>query len=431
MPELSSMCRCTRTRLPRALLAAALALWSAGSALAQPQDGNVQSRFVVLKNGKVFAGQVERDALRVIVRTESGVVIPFNREEVDFVADSIEDAADRLSNRIVDDQPQSHIHMAHWCLENRALAGARRELGWLEVWGVQSPEVDELKRRLALSLKPVQPGDSSVDTASAIQSEWPGVQNRAGSSEANSGRQFHRVLERIHPDLRATFQSDVHMRLVNGCAAARCHGNPSVPMRLWAEGRAGGLNTTGGQRNLIAILEQIDMANPENSPLLHGMTTAHGGQTEPAFPVNGREWEEVRRWIVGVAARQDEMQCGDQFAQNKGMSDVTPAAWQEAVAPPPSGPIPEGTTQPLPPKAVDLLQEPGSRPGASDPFNPDVFNQKYAGTTQMPAARFDPSQLPAAQPVPQSADVTNRLPPTGKVRPLPPVKDGNPPTPQP
>jgi hypothetical protein len=409
------MCRlplCATVALPRLGLVIALAVSLAGQAAAQMLHGEVQTRFVVLKNGKVFAGEAERETLKVIVRTETGAVIPFNRDEVDFVADSIEAAADRLSNRIVDDQPQSHIQMAHWCLENRALNGAQREIHWLETWGVKSPEVDELKRRIGIARSVAQ--NPSAPASHNLVNE--------------SARQFHLVVDSIHPELRETFQSDVHMRLVNGCAAARCHGNPAVPMRLWAEGRAGGLNTTGGQRNLIAILEQIDMANPGQSPLLNRMITAHGGQTEPAFSSDSRDWEDVRRWVIGVAATRDEMRRAAEFANSVTKPEIAPAAWQETITPPTR--VVSESSHPLPPQAVDLLQEPDKDPVAADPFNPDVFNQKFAGAARPPASRFDPAQLPAAQPVPQTvtgfetttAD-SRRAPSSGRIRPLPPVDD--------
>lgn len=363
---------------------------------------------VILKSGSVFSGIVERTGNVTTVRTDNGAVVRLNHDEIDFVADSLDYAASRLANRILDD-PVRHAKLAHWCLNYGALAGARRQIDWLIRHGGDPGDIGNLQslldraqaeRDLALTVPSVDAGMpaplqlSATSRTRKLPSSVPGLATRA---------ELRQAVESLSRESRKYFTSQIQNRVVAGCAAARCHGDNSTSMRLWGSTGGHGLDSTSAQRNLHAILQQINRRYPESSPFLRYLSLPHGGRTEPVFTPDSREWALIRDWILST--RRDS-------PADRELPDtrIVQASWDY--------PLSREAAGSRPPQPVDLLQplQPEST-ATNDPFDPQAFNRKYAGP-RPPAERSDPPPLPEPQPRPV-ADA----PPAKRIRPLPPVDD--------
>lgn len=191
---------------------------------------------------------------------------------------------------------------------------------------------------------------------------------------------------------RRDFTTRVHNRIVAGCAAAQCHGNPGSTLRLWRPQGSRGLDSTSAQRNLHAILQYVDRRDPESSSLIDFLAGPHGGQETGTFDVDSAEWKIIRDWVLTTIKEES-------LADNREQG-VIQTSWQTtdsaASGNPESG---------HPPQPVDLLTAARqSEPGDEDRFDPEYFNRNFAGA--------QPTTTSEAQPKP-----------TGKSRSLPPVDE--------
>ena len=402
-----------------------LALVFSGTIYGQAnQHADFRTQHVVLRNGSVFSGIVERANDQVTVRSQNGVVVKLTRPEVDFITDSIEYAAERIANRIIDNNPRAHVSLANWCLRYGALSAAQREIDWLSARGENQSELRELQRRLDLATTQATPAERNpvvADNTAKRNSDPLGTVTHSKHFLVRQSLQT--AVDSLSKDAKRDFTSQVHNRIVNGCAAAQCHGSPAVAMRLWRDEGFTGLESTSTQRNLLAILNQVDRKTPDNSNLLSYMTTAHGGQDEPAFVRDSPDWNEIRNWIKSIV-------IADEVAMDA--PDATASISQTSFQVAPDGAmttLPVGSALPMP---VDLLSKSGKAEVSSDPYDPELFNRTYSSPNIAPPQRFTaPSSSPVARepayrslpPVQQTETEAPVAPTTRNTRPLPPVDD--------
>lgn len=386
------------------------------------QYADFRTQHVVLRTGSVFSGVVERTNDWVTVRSQNGIAVKLTRSEVDFITDSIDYAADRLANRIVDDNPESHRDMANWCLRFGALSGAQREIEWLSSTDFSRSELRELQRRLEIVRNPATPAVSNQVSADNQGSESEPPRKIVHSEHFLVREQLQTALDSISKNARRDFTSQVHIRIINGCAAAQCHGNPTIGMRLWRDDRSTGLESTSTQRNLLAILKQVDRQTPDNSQLLTYMTTAHGGQAEPAFLRDSPEWNEIRNWVTSIV-------IADEMVADASTS-IAPASLQTPV----NSVVASLANGVEPPEPVDLLSNSGKTELSTDPYDPELFNRTFSSPN--PATPFRSSAPTSTKfvtvperhtPLPGVESVKETLvaPTIRKTRPLPPVEDDN------
>ncbi len=368
----------------------------------QPASPGLRIRHVILKSGSVFSGAVDVSGQQTTVRTDSGVVVRLEQDQIDFIADSLDYAASRLANRIVGDGAQEHLQLANWCLRYGALSAAQREIDWLRRWTGETADVRDLQRRLDQGNRELR-GDTADaagdgrNTAEESPEMWPADGNPRtrqlppSEPQMATHEELRQAVESLSRQARRDFTSQVHNRIVAGCATARCHGHASSAMRLWRPNGARGLDSTSAQRNLHAMLQQINRTNPPSSPFLEYLSRPHGGQETATFEINSSEWKEIRDWVISTA-------LSPTVADGQTGSDIRQASWEE-----PADPAHAGLPGPVPPQPVDLLSTTRrAAPVSTDPFDPDMFNRQFA----------DPVRTPRQPAV--------AVPP-GKSRPLPPV----------
>ncbi len=379
----------------RAVVALALtvgALLFAGRATGQltelPQEPSgkphTPRNYVVLKSGSVWRGNAETEGNQVVVRLDSGAVVRLNLREVDFVSESIDDAARRVASRIPEDNLAARIKLADWCLGNGAFADAEREFIRLSRIGQLEAEVRALGQRLERA----RAEEASHDAAPG---ERPATPTPPNSTDAGLVREMpdtrlrlathgelRAAVESLRPESRRVFSSSVHNRILAGCAAARCHSGPNDSFRLWKYTHGGGIDSTATQRNLHAILEWVDRDEPSRSRLLEYMSRAHGGQESAAFEIDSPEWSKIRAWIIATAP---------------------PAVAEQGKVAPASRNSP-GSSPPVPANLHDQ-QLHAAKNVTPDPFDPGEFNRLYANPPA-PTSSLDSSR--SSRPLPPVDD---------------------------
>ena len=146
-----------------------------------------------------------------------------------------------------------------------------------------------------------------------------------------------------------TFTQSVQPVLMNNCLGSGCHGPLSdVPMRLFRVSSGKSPTRRMTQRNLHSVLQFVDRENPTASRLIKACDGPHGSARHSVF--GERQGDQYRRlliWTLLLAER--------------------PAARSPA-------------TVSTPPQSPGKTASQASIDQPADPFDPEVFNRRYAPT---------------------------------------------------
>lgn len=343
-------------------LAVVAAVWATCESLsAQPQ---AVDRYVLLKSGRVMAGQVQQDAQGYLVTGRNGRLhAPY--EHVQLVADSLHDIyRQQRDARKEPVTPESRIELARWCISYSLYDEARLELKLVLRSDANHVEARQMLKKLAEVLKPDRleeppPPSRTLDGYLVPEAESLGSLSR---------------------ETAATFTARVQPILVNKCGNARCHGVVSENSFRLVHVRSN-LNShrLHTERNLAAVSPYLDLQRPGDSQLLTVPQGNHGGGSVAIFggPGGERQLEIIRDWVYAAArdrggydAEAEALAAAARSAV-KEKADVAAAAPDTATA----AQTDAGANGP----AVAIDGGPGSRPQTADPFDPEVFNALVHG----------------------------------------------------
>ena len=104
------------------------ALCISGFVVAQDGVQTPHSKWLVLNNGQILEGQIERAEGKYTVVADSGSRIVIAGSNVNFVADSIEDIYWEKWSRVDPADADSHTRLFRWCLKHGLLAQAQKQI---------------------------------------------------------------------------------------------------------------------------------------------------------------------------------------------------------------------------------------------------------------------------------------------------------------
>lgn len=339
------------------LWAVALVVTAGVPLVAQERESTpTRGRVLVLDNERVVEGDIERLGTQYRVRRTLGETwIP--GEKVLFLANDIKEAYRLLYRRANPDDPDERLRLARWChgqgLNDLALENVRV--------AVKLRPNHAASRRLLESLE-------RTAQASASRPAGGGASAAAPTTPPSNGA----ALPEVTTETLGAFATRVQPILMNACAG--CH----------AGGRGGSFqlaraydNTTSSRRsvqqNLAAVLAQVNLAQPQASPLLTKAVSAHGNVTQA--PLAGKQlaaYRALEEWVERT------------LASNPQLRDSAPPAVPREAPPTavPMAPAPTAPPTPAPGRAAEAA--PGKfaqgRPtppptGPVDPFDPIEFNK--------------------------------------------------------
>ncbi|HVW00284.1 MAG TPA: hypothetical protein VHB77_08090, partial [Planctomycetaceae bacterium] len=245
---------------------------------------------LVLQTGRVMFGRISGGPpFGYQVELPQGkIMIPV--EHVQFQCEDLREAYLRLRGTVQADDVLGHVTLAKWCISYNRIDEARDEL---ETALQLEPDREETRRLLAR----VNGGVEYIDPAGESPRKKR-VFTLADTSTVES-------LGGLSPDLGAQFAKRIQPLLMNSCNTAGCHvpkGKREFELALVRNGV--GVNRHTAEANLNAVIRQIDLAHPEESPLLQAAAGRHGVKGRPIFL--GRKGEEQYRelhdWVLAVAA---------------------------------------------------------------------------------------------------------------------------------
>jgi len=330
----------------------------------KPEAGKV----LILDNDRTLEGDIDKVGDQYRVRRALGVTwVP--GDHVAGLCATREEALAFLRHRTNLNDPDERLRLARWChlqgLRDQALvevkaavelrpghAESKRLLQYLE----QSARYAEEAART-----PPQPPSPQT------QGESPGIELTA--------------------EAMGVFATRVQPILMNACA--RCHLSEGAgTFQLQRTYATGMTNRKAMQHNLVAVLAQLNLRQPEFSPLLIKAVSAHGPTSEA--PLRGRKAEAFRALEGWVRLALDGNPQLQDHTAPKTDSPTPPeklpapkATTQTPVAPTtPTGAAVSNAPSPTPIQPATSLPATGPKPppaAVSEPeseFDPDLFNRQ-------------------------------------------------------
>jgi len=380
---------------------AAPATLRAGS---QPAHDSV----LLLRNGEMLKGRINRSGDRYEVHVPGGEVC-VKVADVQHECRDAEDAYQRKRALIRGDNVMDHLELTQWCVKAGLLEAAARELAEATAMDPKHPLIPVLERRLKVAAAPPPKADP----------------NAKPMPVGPTAQELDRMVRGMPPKTVEIFSQAIQPMLVNNCSTAACHGqsvqNGFRLFRTPADSPPSRLLT---QRNLHAALEWLDRENPEASPLLTYATQAHGTARVAIFTDRQvAQYRQLRDWCYRVV-QADVPVVHASYEEPVGGSPSRSASRGSAGgnrsnrrqnADSGAGSIPRTS-----PRAgwdsgtIDLRNNPAEgqnrtvhrggamqKPPASDPFDPESFNRRFAAPSRAPSgAKSSPSAQPRDPPVP-------------------------------
>lgn len=304
-----------------------------------------KGRVLVFKTERTLSGDIELVGDQYRVRRVIGETwIPV--DQVQALCASLEEAYQFLRNRANLNDPDERIRLAEWCRQHDLREQAINEVR--EAANLR-PQDERVKRMLAhlqtMKTKPTGP--------TAVPPEPPAP--------------------RIEVTADAATQFAVHIQPILMNACVKCHNTGrGGQFQLTQSSGTGLADRRTMEKNLSAVLDQINANEPRLSKLLTKAVSMHGRDMVRA-PLNGRDavaFRTLEQWVMRT------VENNPQLAER--------AVIGPAVAPPPSASAAvksgERWGADRTPEAVPrtpLATPMPVKPAMNDPVDPDGFNREF------------------------------------------------------
>ncbi len=335
-----------------AIFLCALACAASATRAEEPPEARTGTQLVLLVEGGILRGQVERLPRQLVVRTDGGQ-IRLHSDQVLTVVDSLPLAYEFLRQRSRPNVVADQLQLGEWCLAQGLLPQAEAHHRAALALEPGSRQAARLGRAIQLRRQPETASPIAVLVTPASATRDPDGLPPGISSEAIE-----------------VFVRDIQPLVLNACATGSCHGARSASsLRLTRQlaGRQTTRRTT--TRNLKALLDQVDRNLPEASPLLKRLSEPHGGQS--AAMLTPEQWSLLADWVALVGRPADEppesaRQTASARAPGPTLAERLTGFQTESSA--------SEKVLPLEPAPSDERLAPGNE---SDPLDPAAFNQRY------------------------------------------------------
>lgn len=349
----------------------------------QASSSQNSAKLLVLVDGRIVMGQITPRPDGYDVQVDGGrMYIDSNR--VRFEATSLPDAYDRMRDSIPELTPTNHMDLARWCLENKLHTQARREV--LDALHLD-PNREDAKRMLR-ALEHVGDDSTRAQTGSGL-TEYPSL------SKIPPPAIETRSLAGLSRSVAHGFVRDVQPLLMNKCANSGCHGTGTTTQFQLTSTRRGSTPAIA-ERNLAAVLKQIDFSQPTTSPLLRTGSEAHGNMAASAFPgrSGAAQLRKLQEW-VRLAANDIAPQAA-LIAETRPVKKSPTASGIQQVSATNEKPAglhsmrdrvenPHARTLTTDDTDGRFLQE-AKYANRQDAFSPDEFNRRYHGSSSTPVS---------------------------------------------
>lgn len=319
--------------------------WSLGEV---PTEG-----IVVLRNGNILRGKIEKLGEEYHVHLTNGK-LRVRAAQVEHVCGTVQQAYEHRRDSRGGSTADGHLQLAAWCLRHDLF-----DLATLEIEAAKQIDADH--RRLPLLTRQLEQSRLMAELRLQRQQAEPITPTEPGPLDPSA-------LDKAPPWARALFVRQIQPLLVHSCASTGCHeanGKQDFHLNRLAVEGAGHPDST--QRNLAAVLQQIDWKSAEQSDLLERARRAHGTLSS-STPLPAHKLQVLQSWITQLAEAE----------QKANQMQSLPPVVEIAALPSPSqtrGTTGEGTI------AADQVQQAAYAP--IDAFDPQAFNTQFGSQAEL------------------------------------------------
>ncbi len=337
-----------------------------GTQLSKAEEGDepADQLYVLLRNGEVIRGTVNRDTDHLIVKRSGTVELRIPRKQISTIGANLDSVYEYRANQIVEFHADEHLELASWCMQNRLVGPMMHHILRAETIQPDHPQLSLLKARLQQFLitsqksadadnneltvaptghasefippttqaagtsgqppvlpEPVVPAtissppqESVSDNALLIEEsqivaplvaveELPAdIAKLPKESTPNAAPDDVPEID-LPPELIKAYTARIQPLLLNRCGAGHCHGHATTSsFQLHRPPRRRNPSHELTMRNLATTLQQLDHVHPENSPLLTWGQKAHGQMRSKVLAVsNPKQKQLLSVWLKAAA----------------------------------------------------------------------------------------------------------------------------------
>lgn len=369
---------------------------------------------LVLKNGQVLAGIVRDLGDRYQVTLIGGGEIRVKAGQVEFTADNYDDAFQQKQSRIRLQSVRDRIQLSEWCLRQKLYEKCAEELTAAMYLDPKDPRIATVERRLKAAVRTAKVPEKAMPRVDriAVDDRFPGSDNNKNmvapaSAQVPVADSVEEAVGDVSRQSLEEFTQSIQPYLLNKCANNGCHGpTDSNELHLIRPPVGKTLVRRLTLRNLNSVLSQIDREQPTLSRLLKVPQRAHGQAKSAVFgATSDPSFVRLAKWVETVGSKQNS-------STPEPFSTVSQAAFSGDFLSGQNSDNGDGPSE-VPPKqqsprrlgvgngnGQETRKGAGSASAAGlgagrrerseylpkDPFDPELFNQRY-GTQELPENR--------------------------------------------
>ena len=345
-------------------LAAMFALAAVRAVVAQQPPPQPVAGVLVLRNGNVLPGVVQRQGNHYRVENE-GATLQIPASQVDMACASLVEAYEQRRQQRVGNATDAHLELARWCLRHGLLAEAAREILDARTDDPGHPALRTLDLQLQQGL---------ADEASRVQRQRDAV-DLAAHVEPVTTEEVAQPEHLIEPtaEVQERFVRSIQPMLIHSCTTSGCHApNSRQTMELDRWALEGSGIPTLIRRNLEQVLAQVDVEDPASSPLMRRARQAHGMRnSQLSTPLAPYQTAILIEWLNEAAGVQPQAPLPvDPHAVDPRLIEQTAAGEDEV------------TEAMVDEAAQELLNRGKTKTRTAftprDQFDPEIFNRRQA-----------------------------------------------------
>jgi hypothetical protein len=365
----------------------AMFAWAAGPVAAQ-QAAPTAAGVLVLRNGNILPGSVQRQGNHFRVENE-GSVLQVPASQVEMACESLVQAYEQRRQHRVGNATDAHLELARWCLRHGLLAEAAREILDARTDDPGHPALRTLDLQLQQGLADEANRRQRQQEAVALAAHQQAVQQPVASAAVETPTTFIEP----SPEVQQQFVRSIQPMLIHGCTTSGCHtpnSQQAMILDRWALEGSGIPSLI--RQNLGQVLAQIDVEDPASSPLMRRARQPHGRRNERlSTPLAPYQTAILIEWLNDAAGIQPEQPPVEQASAPA--DEISEAMMDEA--------------------ARELLQGRKARTAFTprDQFDPEIFNRRRLRTADASsAARAEPEGDEDFELIPDTIELTPTAP---------------------
>lgn len=351
---------------------------------------------MVLANGAVIEGQVERQGDSIVVEKTTGSRIMFSLDRVEAICESKTDVYWHRCASLSATDAVGHTRLFRWCLQNELVDQAQNQIDLLQEMDLTAAELLELNQSLLEKIRLIQHQRQQQEYARQFAiTELPHQLEADGEirqvsfeqvvteqrDRAKHVRRLDRATESLPREAVSMFKRRIEPMVIQSCMTASCHDSSAPAMPLRVVSRSSPIPKRMSQENLSQILDQVDLDRPLESPVLRAALSPHGNLDEPILRSESENSILLQQWLVMISSRPSAVQELPDWYRPAMEPPENALVDQKAVQQP--VPAPElKNASPIP--RAEPASEPGESkpetPASGDPFDPEIFNRRYLKT---------------------------------------------------